>query len=341
MAMPLRMNTSPAWACASISEMAMKNRLLLTTLAVILLGAGTLYLGGAIQWSREAPYALQQSWGGLGSEPGQFNEPTGIAVSESEVFVSDARNARIQVFDKQGRFLHSFNEGLQRPMNLDIHCDELFVADFFADAILVYGLDGRLRQTIRAQDGLKNPGGAAVRSDGSLLVADTYRHRIVHLNREGKVLRIWGNTDQIGSSNSEFSYPTDVAVTPNGGFYVADGYNDRVQQFDAKGQFVRKWGGPFGMNIFGPFKGWLATATSIAVAPDGKHVFVADFYNDRIQKFCDQGFYFTSFGSISDSSTHTAIAIDVDQDGNAWVANYADHRVEKWAPPQADLNRLK
>ena len=38
-------------------------------------------------------------WGGLGSAPGQFNSPTGIAVTDTEVFVSDSHNARIQVFD--------------------------------------------------------------------------------------------------------------------------------------------------------------------------------------------------------------------------------------------------
>ena len=299
-----------------------------------LLMAAVLYIGGAIQWDREPPYERAMAWGSQGDEQGQFNEPTGIAVTRDAVYVADSRNGRIQVFDRQGQYLRSFEEGLQRPMNLDIHGDELLVADFFADTILIYGLDGRLRQRVAAGDGLKNPGGVAALPDGSMLVADTYRHRIVQLARDGRVLRQWGDPDRPGSRSGEFNYPTDIAVTPDGGFYVADGYNDRVQQFDAEGDFVRRWGGPFGMNIHGPFKGWFATATSIALSPDGRSVLVADFYHGRVQKFCDQGVYFTSFGTTSRSDTHTAMATDVDEKGDVWVTNYSQNRVERWQPPE-------
>lgn len=308
----------------------MSRRILILALVLLTLCASLLYLGDAIQWDREPAYRLVQHWGERGAGPGQFDEPTGIAVSADAVFVADARNARIQVFDKQGQYLRSIEEGLQRPMNLDIAGDELLVADFFADTILIYSLDGRLRLRLRAADGLKNPGGVAARPDGSLLVADTYRHRIVQLARDGRVLRQWGGMDEEGSGAGEFSYPTDVAVAADGGFYVADGYNDRVQQFDSKGTFVRRWGGPYGLNIHGPFKGWIATATSIAVSPNGGHVFVADFYNDRIQMFCDRGGYITRFGTRSENATHTAMAVDVDANGDVWVANYALHRIERW-----------
>ncbi len=310
--------------------MTRNQRNLLGGLLLLAAIVGVFFWSGAIHWDREAPYTLAHSWGEPGSEPGQFNEPTGIAVSEREVFVADSRNARIQVFDKQGKFLRAFSEQLQRPMNLDIHDNRLFVADFFADAILVYSLVGRLLETIHAADGLKNPGGVAVKADGTLLVADTYRHRIVQLARDGRVLRSWGTVDTPGNGAGEFNYPTDLALTTDGGFYVADGYNDRVQQFDAEGEYVRRWGGPFGLNIHGPFKGWFATVTSIAVSADDSQIFVADFYHNRVQKFCDRGGYLTSFGTPSNSAIYTVIAIDVDLDGSQWVVNYAQHRVERW-----------
>ena len=52
----------------------------------------------------EPPYNLIKTWGEKGSANGQFNEPTGIVASEKYVFVSDARNSRIQVFDFDGHF---------------------------------------------------------------------------------------------------------------------------------------------------------------------------------------------------------------------------------------------
>lgn len=94
---------------------------------------------------------------------------------------------------------------------------------------------------------------------------------------------------------------------------------------------MRKWGGPFGLNIFGPFKGWFATVTSIAVGPEG-NVFVADFYNDRIQKFTSDGDYLTSFGNPSDKPGQTEIAVAVDDEGTVWTANFADNQIEKWHP---------
>src|SRR6186997_2149542 len=49
------------------------------------------------------------SWGSLGSGPGQFDTPHGIAVGpKDEVFVADRGNRRVQVFDPSGKFLRQF-----------------------------------------------------------------------------------------------------------------------------------------------------------------------------------------------------------------------------------------
>jgi len=49
-----------------------------------------------------------KTWGGLGSEPGQFNEPFDVAVDHDGFFyVTDVRNKRVQVCDSEGCFLHS------------------------------------------------------------------------------------------------------------------------------------------------------------------------------------------------------------------------------------------
>lgn len=301
-------------------------------LTLVVLALAGLALGGAINWNREPSYELVASWGGKGSEPGKFSDPTGIAVSADEIFVADARNQRIQVFDKQGEFKRAFGQDkLGRPMNLAVAGDRLYAPDYFKDVIHVFSLAGDYRRGIEAADGFDSPGGVAVYHDGSLLVADTYAQRIVHINPNGKILRAWGTPGKVGTGAGEFSYPTDVALGPGGGFYVADGYNDRVQQFGTNGEFVRKWGGPFAMNVFGPFKGWFATATSVATGPDDG-VFVADFYNDRIQKFTAEGDFLTAFGTPAEGAGQSEIAVAVDADGTVWTTNFANNRVEQWRP---------
>lgn len=299
-------------------------------LSLLVIGGLVLYAGNAIHWNREAPYVLAANWGGEGSAPGQFRDPTGIAVTADEVFVSDARNGRIQVFDREGNFRRAFGqEVLGRPMNLAIAGGRLYVPDYFQDVVHVFSLEGDHERAVAAADGLDSPGGVAVYPDGSLLVADTYGQRIVHLARDGSVLRAWAGA---GSGPGQFSYPTDVTLDSGGGFYVADGYNDRVQRFGPGGEFRHKWGGPFALNVFGPFKGWFTTVTSVAIGPDG-NVFTADFYNDRVQKFTSGGWYLTAFGTSREGPGHSEIAIAVDASGTVWTTNFAGNQVEKWEEP--------
>ena len=85
------------------------------------------------------------------------------------------------------------------------------------------------------------------------------------------------------------------------------------------------------MNIFGPFNGWFAVATSIAIGPQG-NLFVADFYNDRIQKFKPDGTFLTAFGATGQrpGQFKFAIAVAVADDGSVFVADFGNNRIEKW-----------
>ncbi len=91
--------------------------------------------------------------------------------------------------------------------------------------------------------------------------------------------------------------------------------------------------GPFGVNIFGPFKGWFTTVNSVAVGPQG-NVFAADFYNDRIQKFDAEGDYLTAFAPDNVGGPgHTETTGAVAADGTVFSANFKGNRVERWQRP--------
>jgi len=325
-----------------ISHMTVRRATTLLLLAAIVAIAGA----GCSIWSpapQEPPYQLMKTWGSKGNEPGQFNEPTGIAIAGNEVFVSDSRNARIQVFDLDGNFKRAFGEGapgqLGRPMNLNTAQGKLYVADYFRDRIQVYTLDGRfLRAVGKAGSGpgeFDAPGGVAVARNGDLYVADFYNQRVQHLHADGGFIRQWGVTRETGVFGGKLGYPTDVAVATNGTLYIADGYNDRVLAYGPNGELMAKWGGPFAMNIHGPWNGWFATVTGIALGPQG-NVYVADFYNDRAQKFSPNGEFLNAFGLPGDGTTHTAIAVAVDSEGSVFVADYANHQIQKWRLDEQD-----
>jgi len=286
--------------------------------------------------AQEPAYVLEKTWGGKGRAAGQFTEPTGIAVKGSEVFVSDARNHRIQVFDLDGTILRQFGlNDLERPMNLAIAKDELYVADYFADQIKVFSLQGDYRRSIgkpgTGPGEFSIPGGIAVAGNGDLYVPGFTTQRVQQLRADGSFVRQWGITGEAGTFSEKLRYPTDVALSKDGTLFIADGYNDRVLAIGPDGQRLNQWGGPFAMNIFGPFNGWFATVTGISVGPGG-HVFVADFYNDRVQKFTQDGVFLNAFGIKSTGPTHTSIAVAEADDGSVFVADYANHQVQKWRP---------
>ncbi len=296
-----------------------------------------------IPFAKEPAYRFVTAWGSKGSEVGQFNDPTGLALSGSELFVSDARNGRIQVFDLGGKYIRSFGSigdkpgQLGRPMNLAISGNEIFVPEYFNDRIQVFDLAGNSKRLIGSKGSgpgqFNAPGGVAVDAKGNLYVADFYNHRIEQLKSDGSFIRQWGTTGKSGIWAGQFGYPTDVAIAADNSLYVADGYNDRIQVFNSKGDFSFKWGGPLALNIYGPFNGWFATVTSVAIDKAG-NVFVADFYNDRIQKFASDGTFLTSFGSKGSGPGQFSypIAIAIGDDGSIFVADFGNNRIQKWQP---------
>lgn len=312
--------------------------------AGVLLGLALLLAVGWVVFvpqAREPGYEFVTAWGERGERPGEFRDPTGIAVGGAEIFVADSRNGRIQVFDENGEFLRAFGQPgeepgeLGRPMNLAVRRDELYVPEYFNDRIQVFGPDGVVKRLIGESGSgpgqLSAPGGVAVAANGDLLVAEFYNHRVQHLRSDGSFVNQWGTTGETGAGAGIFNYPTDVALGAQGTLYVADGYNDRVQAFAAEGGFLHKWGGPFAMNVFGPFNGWFATVTGIAIDERG-NVLVADFYNHRVQKFAPDGTFLTSFGSEGSGPGQFLypLAVATAPGGIVYVTDFGNNRVQKW-----------
>ena len=58
------------------------------------------------------------SWGSLGSDPGQLNQPKGLTIDEdNNVYVADEFNNRIQKFDSNGNFITEFGQDRLRSSN--------------------------------------------------------------------------------------------------------------------------------------------------------------------------------------------------------------------------------
>ena len=71
-----------------------------------------------------------KAWGRKGSAPGEFDTPHGLAmVAQGRLFVADLRNARVQIFDQEVRYLAEWKQfGMPGGVYIDRH-DTLYVAD--------------------------------------------------------------------------------------------------------------------------------------------------------------------------------------------------------------------
>jgi DNA-binding beta-propeller fold protein YncE len=136
-------------------------------------------------------------------------------------------------------------------------------------------------------------------------------------------ITMWGSQ---GTGNGQFFYPRCIAIdTTNNYIYVTDTIgndvdgNHRVQKFDMNGNYLMQWGTRGSDN--GQFK------APMGIALDGAgYVYVADFFNQRIQKFDSSGVYQKEFKSAA--SYFNGIAID--KVGNIYLTMPAHNVVEKF-----------
>jgi hypothetical protein len=86
-----------------------------------------------LKYDRKGNFLLM--WGKMGSGPGEFNAPHGLAMDkEGRLYVADRSNSRIQIFDQQGKFLAEWRQ-FGRPSGIFITRDDMiYVADSLSSA---------------------------------------------------------------------------------------------------------------------------------------------------------------------------------------------------------------
>jgi DNA-binding beta-propeller fold protein YncE len=189
--------------------------------------------------------------GGRGSNRGQFDSPTGIAVdSTGNTLIADTNNGRIEKFSPTGTFLGVIGiKGtgygqLGAPNGIAIdRTGNIYAADASKHVVEKLVPDGTVIDEWKGPPpGFYGPRRIAIGPDDSIYVVDQGRTRIARINPNGRVLAVWGSK---GTGDGQFDDPTSVAVdAKTNKIYVADPRNRRIQVFDSDGKFLNKWSIP-------------------------------------------------------------------------------------------------
>ncbi|HET7010709.1 MAG TPA: flippase activity-associated protein Agl23 [Anaerolineales bacterium] len=149
---------------------------------------------------------------------------------------------------------------------------------------------------------------------------------------EGKISVI--EADQIlgqsGDQPGQFKTPRDLAVAPDGTLYIADTGNHRIQHLSPGGEVLHTWGTFAALDQGEAPGGTFNEPWGVAVAPDGT-VYVADTWNNRVQRFSADGTFLGMFGFFGQAEEPEAFwgprAVAVDPDGRLFVADTGNKRV--------------
>jgi len=296
---------------------------------------------GQFKFTLGAGYGYQVKYAGNSTKKSSVSAKFRIYKPDPKntVYAVDTYNNRVQVFNRDGKFLFKFGmtgsgKGqFKQPYSIAKDAvGNLYVTDSGNDRIQKFDSAGKFIRQIgsfgRLDGMLDNPEGIAVDTSGTAVyVVDMYNNRVQKFSSDGQYLTQWG---QSGSGNGQFSSASQVSVDATGNVYIVDSGNARVQKFDSDGNFLTKWGsrgsgdGQFGHGMYGA--GW-----GIAISP-ANVVYVVDYANHRVQSFDTTGTYLSQFGSAGSGNGQfaTACQVSLDASNNIYVSDVVNCRVQKF-----------
>lgn len=250
-----------------------------------------------------------EAWGETGSGEGQFEferelfHSSSIAfAADGSFYVTDGGNFRVQKFGPDRAFVTAWGEQGSGPGQFDLM------------------------------------NGIAVDAQGRVYVTDDGRSDVQVFDADGAYLMTIGER---GFNAGQFLFTTGsaVAIDAAGNVWVSDSSNGRIQTFSPDGEFLSMLAG-------GPREDQLQQPNQLAIDGEGR-IFVASPDLRQVQVFANDGTYLGAIGTANPTAwaegeipsgeflVPTGVALD--GDGNIYVADYEDYRVQKFRllPPLA------
>ena len=172
-----------------------------------------------------------KNFGKGGTRDGKFTAANGISINdEGHVFVAEYCMNRIQVLDKDGKFMFKFGDKdpgkLNQPTGCIYHKNKFIVSDKGSHCLKVFNKSGKFLYKIggkgEADGRFSSPWGLCFQKYGdhqSLLVCDRDNGRIQQFTMDGRF---------IGKTIVKLRDPKTIATTPDGRILVCDREDKKI-----------------------------------------------------------------------------------------------------------------
>jgi len=170
--------------------------------------------------------------------------------------------------------------------------------------------------------------------DGTFFISDGYGgKRVAKFDKNGKFLMDWGAApkDPKNPGPNEWNTVHSIAVSKDRRVFVVDRGHRRMQVFDENGKFLDMW-----------TTGVRSSPYAHIITTD-QHIWMSDGGTNRILKYDLNGKYLYGWGAPGGQPGQFAgpHQITVDQDGNLYLAEVFNGRVQKFRPKKgADPAKL-
>jgi len=182
------------------------------------------------------PLQYMSAWGTKGSNPGQLDEPSGIATDlQGNVYIADAGSQFIHKFQAGGTPLLSFQDDrLKHPQKIAVdRGGAIYVSDPVRASVFVFMPDGDRYREIRVQarPNVENTLDVAIADDGSVSILDTTSLKLFAFNPYFHLQHVaYPATDASGVSR-----PSSIVSGPADAIYVGGPRsNSLLRYYDGK-----------------------------------------------------------------------------------------------------------
>lgn len=179
------------------------------------------------------------SFGGTGTEDGQFSGLQKIRIFKGRLFAMDSIRGIVQVFELDGTYITQFgNTILDQPFDIAVDSrGDFYVLDkgVATNNGKVFIFDPTFLSRRSILSGLTFSTSIAINSDDIMYITDEADDNFKIFKTNGVLISTIGVN---GTGDGEFDFPINVTIKNNNDVFISDSDNDRVQVFNKDGEFL-------------------------------------------------------------------------------------------------------